>query len=243
MSEKRGNTKREFSLLKTFLARKSAFDITKFTTLDFKDYLACIIWFAKCNMRCPYCYNTNIVEGEGLITNRELLSFLESRIDRLDGVVLSGGECTLNPDILRLCNQIQQLGFKIKIDTNGLNPKILEELIDYSVVDFIALDYKAPAYKFKQITHTSSYEKFSQTLTMLIEKKFPFEVRTTVHVDLLDEEDINAIIDDLSQRNYSGTYYLQNYLHVSDTIGNTNEPSRSLKKDLLSKLIPIEFRN
>lgn len=237
------NTKREFNLLKTFLARKSVFELTKFTTLDFKDHLACIIWFAKCNMRCPYCYNTQIVEGEGLITNQELFSFLESRVDRLDGVVLSGGECTLNPDILKLCTLIKKLGFKIKIDTNGLRPDVLKELIDTSLVDFIALDYKAPAHKFRQITNTESYEKFSQTLTMLITKKFPFEARTTVHVDLLDEEDINAIIRDLKQRHYNGTYYLQNYLHVEDTIGSTKAPSRAVNKNLLSNSIPVEFRN
>jgi pyruvate formate lyase activating enzyme len=194
-------------------------------------------------MRCPYCYNPYIVEGEGLISNHEILSFLESRVDRLDGVVLSGGECTLNPDILRLCNQIKKLGFKIKIDTNGLRPEVLEELIDYSLVDFIALDYKAPKYKFQEITKAQSSDKFFQTLDMLLTKDIPFEVRTTVHPDLLNEEDINSIISDLKQRDYKGTYYLQNYLHVEETIGHTSPPTKRINKDLLINLIPIEFRN
>lgn len=226
-----------------FLARKSASSITKFTTLDFKDHLACILWFTKCNMRCPYCYNPGIVEGEGLISNHEILSFLESRVDRLDGVVLSGGECTLNPDILRLCNQIKKLGFKIKIDTNGLRPKVLEELIEHALIDFIALDYKAPAYKFQEITKATSSDKFFKTLDLVFSKDIPFEIRTTVHPDLINEKDINMIIGDLKQRNYKGTYYLQNYLHVEDTIGHTSIPSRTLNKSLLSKQISIEYRN
>jgi len=230
-------------LKKNFLARKSVFDITKFTTLDFKDHLACIFWFAKCNMRCSYCYNANIVHGKGTLSNEELLSFLKSRVGKLDGVVLSGGECTLNPDIVELCEEIKELGFKIKIDTNGLNPDVLKELIDYSLVDFVALDYKAPAEKFKLITQNGQIEKFYKTLDMLIDKKFPFETRTTVHSDLLKEDDINSIILDLSERKYAGTYYLQNYLHVEDTIGYVSDHSEPIDKTLISNVIPIEFRN
>jgi len=134
-------------LKKNFLARKSAYDITKFTTLDYKDHLACIIWFVKCNMRCSYCYNSRIVEGEGILSNQEVFKFLKNRVGKLDGVVLSGGECTLNPDLLEICKEIKELGFKVKIDTNGLNPKLLSELISFGLIDFIALDYKAPSRK------------------------------------------------------------------------------------------------
>jgi len=231
-------------LKKNFLARKSIYDITKFTTLDYPDHLACIIWFAKCNMRCSYCYNPKIVNGEGTITNKDLLHFLKKRVGKLEAVVLSGGECTLNPDIIELCEEIKELGFKIKIDTNGLNPDILCELIDFSLVDFIALDYKAPASKFKEITKNNSIERFYKTLDMLIDKQFPFETRTTVHPDLLSSEDINHIILDLEKRHYTGTYYLQNYLHVEDTLGSIKEPKNSFdKKKLLPNHIPIQFRN
>lgn len=228
---------------KKFLARKSVFDITKFTTLDYSDHLACIFWFAKCNMRCSYCYNPRIVHGEGILTNEEILNFLKSRRGKLDGVVLSGGECTLNPDLIELCEEIKELGFKIKLDTNGLNPEVLKELIDFSLVDFIALDYKAPANKFKEITKNGSIEKFYKTLDMLIDKKFPFEARTTVHSNLLSEDDINSIILDLYKRKYTGTYYLQNYLHVEETMEKLPEYSAPINKNLLNHIIPIAFRN
>lgn len=194
-------------------------------------------------MRCPYCYNPQIVHGEGILTNEELLNFLKSRTGKLDGVVLSGGECTLNSDIVELCEEIKELGFKIKIDTNGLNPDVLIELIDFSLVDFIALDYKAPASKFKEITKNGSIEKFYKTLDMLIDKKFPFEARTTVHSDLLNENDINAIIQDLHKRKYTGTYYLQNYLDVEETMEELPKVSAPINKSLLNNIIPISFRN
>jgi len=230
-------------LTNNFLAKKSVYDITRFTTLDYKDHLACIIWFTKCNMRCSYCYNSKVVEGEGILSNQELFDFLKSRVGKLDAVVLSGGECTLNPDILELCEEIKELGFKIKIDTNGLNPDILEELVDFSLIDFIALDYKAPAQKFKHITQNGSIEKFYKTLDMLIYKKFPFEVRTTIHSDLLDESDINSIALDLHKRKYNGTYFIQNYLHVDDTFNTLSQYSIPVDKTLISNVVPIEFRN
>ena len=194
-------------------------------------------------MRCSYCYNANIVYGEGTLSNEELLSFLKSRVGKLDGVVLSGGECTLNPDIVELCEEIKELGFKIKIDTNGLNPNVIEELINFSLVDFIALDYKAPVKKFQSITQNRHIEKFYKTLDMLIDRKFPFEARTTVHSNLLNENDINAIILDLNERKYIGTYYLQNYLHVEYTIGSVSDHSELIDKSQISNVIPIEYRN
>lgn len=194
-------------------------------------------------MRCPYCYNADIVHGEGKYSNSELLDFLQTRVNRLDGVVLSGGECTLCSNIIELCEEIKELGFKIKVDTNGLNPDVIKELIELSLIDYVALDYKAPPKKFKEITKNSSIEKFYTTLDMLIDKQFPFETRTTVHTNLLNEDDINEIINDLTQRKYSGTYYLQNYLHVEDTMEKLPEYSRALNLSLLEKNIPIEMRN
>lgn len=228
---------------KTLLADKAICEITKFTTLDYPDNLACILWFAKCNMSCHYCYNPSIVRGEGIYTNEEILTFLKTRVGKLTSVVLSGGECTLYPHLIELCEEIRELGFKIKIDTNGLKPDVIKELIDFSLIDFIALDYKAPAHKFFDITNNTSHEKFFKTLDHLIDKNFSFEVRTTIHSDLLTTEDINDIIADLKRRKYKGTYYLQNFLHVEDTLGNITTPSVPIDKNLLRNDLPIKIRN
>ena len=193
-------------------------------------------------MRCPYCYNTPIVFGDGKIEIKEALEFLKTRQNRLTGVVLSGGECTLYPHLYELCQEIKNLGFKIKIDTNGTNPKLIKQLIQSSLVDYIALDYKAPKEIFEKITQNKNFKDFQTTLKYLIDINFNFEVRTTVHSDLLNENDINKIIDDLHKQGYSNTYYLQNYLHVEDTIGKLENQKRVIDVDKLSKRIEIELR-
>lgn len=240
--EKQESTKREFSLSRDFLTDSPLYDITRFTTLDFPQNLASILWFCKCNMRCPYCYNTPIVFGEGSITIQDALNFLKTRQNRLTGVVLSGGECTLYPHLEKLCYEIKNLGFKIKIDTNGTNPTLIKDLVENQLVDYIALDYKAPKEKFEEITKNRNFDSFEKTLDFLIQIDFSFEARTTVHSNLLDIDDINIIIDDLYKRNYTKTYYLQNYLHVEDTIGKIEAQNKPIDTKKINQKITTCFR-
>jgi len=218
-------------------------NITKFSALDYPDSLATIIWFAGCNMRCSYCYNPDIVFSKGHLTENDVFSFLKTRIGKLEGVVLSGGECTLYKDIEKFCREIKAMGFKIKIDTNGTRPNIIENLINKNLIDYIALDYKAPKYKYKEITKNNDFELFSKTLNFLIKNKFNFEVRTTVHTLLLSENDIEAIITDLESRKYHGTYFLQNFLNDTKTIGNIENQLFKIDLKRRSNLFKIEFRN
>ncbi|MDQ1339646.1 MAG: pyruvate formate lyase activating enzyme [Campylobacterota bacterium] len=218
------------------------YDITPFTALDFPDHLTTIFWFAGCNMRCSYCYNKNIVFGKGKIAEAKALEFLKTRVGLLEGVVLSGGECTLYPEILVFCQKIKELGFKIKIDTNGLEFTKIKHLIDNHLVDYIALDYKAPKYKFLDIAKSDRFEDFSKTLDYIILSNINYEVRTTVHIDILDENDINAIIKDLAQRGYNQKYYLQEFVYSDDTIGRLQMASRKLNKELLNSDIEIVVR-
>ena len=193
-------------------------------------------------MRCDYCYNADIVFAKkGQYSAMDIIAFLQTRQNLLDGVVLSGGEATLHP-LTVLCEEIKKLGFKIKLDTNGSNPTLIATLLQNKLVDFIALDYKAPKSKFTAITHTKLYENFSQTLDFLIMNNYPFEVRTTLHDDLLDVYDINEIIEDLYQRGYVKTYYIQQFLDTKSTISNLHSPVKKLDKSQLSKSIKIEFR-
>ena len=221
---------------------KPFYDITPFTALDYPDHLAAIFWLAGCNMRCQYCYNKNIVFGEGKISCEEAMDFLKSRTDMLEGIVLSGGEATLYPNIVDLCKKVKALGFKIKLDTNGLNPEKIKVLVEKKLIDRIALDYKAPKEKFYAVTKSRAFNHFSDTLDFLISKAFPFEVRTTVHSDLLNVEDINAIIEDLIQRGYQKRYYLQKFIYTPDTIGNILEPKEQFDSARLSKALEIVWR-
>ena len=192
-------------------------------------------------MRCDFCYNKDIVFAkDGKYSYSDVLGFLKTRVGLLDAVVLSGGEATSHK-LVEFCKQIKELGFLIKLDTNGTNPHLIKKLLDLNLLDFIALDYKAPKDKFLKITHSNKYDEFSNTLDILLTGGIDFEVRTTLHSDLLDEDDINFIINDLYIKGYKNNYYLQNFL-VTDNIGNLSKPSNFLNKSLLSKKLEIIWR-
>jgi len=219
--------------------------------LDYPDNMACVVWFSGCNMRCPYCHNPDIVKGKGKHTPEDVMQFLERRKGKLDGVVLSGGEITIYKDIVGFAKQIKEMGFKLKIDTNGTRPNIVKEFLDNNLLDYVAMDYKAPAYKFNSVTalKDQDFENFKKSLRMLIEYgKIPFELRTTVHIDLLQEDDINAIIDDLAAEGYKGGYYVQNYMDANGahpTLGNLSKQSRILDISKIKSVegITVGFRN
>ncbi|SFV61592.1 Ribonucleotide reductase of class III (anaerobic), activating protein [hydrothermal vent metagenome] len=224
------------------MSHKLLYDITPFTALDYPDHLAAIFWFAGCNMRCAYCYNKEIVLGEGKRTEEEAIAFLQSRTGLLEAVVLSGGEATLFDGLVEFCKKIKQLKFKIKLDTNGLNPEMIKVLVENELVDYIALDYKAPKEKYFEITKNKHFDRFSKTLNFLIQKQFPFEVRTTVHSDLLRITEINRIIKDLLKRGYRGTYYLQPFVFIEYTIGKVKEEKTSLDRSQLSPGLNVVWR-
>jgi len=220
------------------------YSIQKFSSLDFPGRLCAILWFSGCNMRCPYCYNKDVVFGEKQIEEDEVLEFLKKRIGLLDGVSFTGGEATLYKNIIPFSRKIKEMGFEIKLDTNGLNFDVVREMVEGNLVDYIALDFKAPPEKFETVTKNRHFDKYEKTLDFLISSSIEFEVRTTVHTDLLDENDINEIIKILHTKGYKGTYYLQNYFETDkETLGNIGPQKRKLDTSKISDLIPVEFRN
>jgi pyruvate formate lyase activating enzyme len=195
-------------------------------------------------MRCPYCYNKEVVFGEKKIEEEEILEFLKKRKGLLDGVTFTGGEATLYKNLIPFSERIKELGFEIKLDTNGINFEIIKEMVDGKLVDYIALDFKAPPEKFEKVTKNKHFDKYEKTLDYLIGGDVEFEVRTTVHTDLLDENDINEIIKILHEKGYEGIYYLQNFFETDkETLGNIGPQKRKLDTSKILKLIPVEFRN
>ena len=225
-----------------FVNTKSVYDITKFTQLDYPNQLACIIWFSGCNMRCDYCYNKDIVLSKnGVYDLYDVINFLKDRIGLLDAVVLSGGEAT-DHYLVELCREIKELGYKIKLDTNGTNFTNLKELCELGLIDFVALDYKAPPSKYKEITKSTKFNEFSISLQYLIMSDIDFEVRTTLHADLLNEDDINEIIKDLDSRGYKNSYFIQEFMETDSNIGNLEAPKSSFDKNKLLDSLDVVFR-
>ncbi len=224
------------------------YSVTPFTMLDFPGKPSCIIWFSGCNMRCAYCHNPQIVKSKGRGDVAEIMHFLQKRQGLLEGVVLSGGEASIYPGLPDFIKHIKALGYQVKLDTNGLRPDIIYHLMQKRLLDYIALDYKAPPSKFKQVTGMDKYILFSKTLDLLCgQKDLNFEVRTTVHTDLMDEGDVSDIIRDLERRGYSGLHAIQNFAHSDErpTLGFMNPQRRVLDISMIHipKTFNLAFRN
>lgn len=237
------NTNKEYNLQNTD-AVKSIYSITPFTLLDYPDKTACILWFAGCNMRCVYCYNPDIVLGKGKLTFKDALNFIGKRKNLLDGVVLSGGECTLHPNIIYLIKEIRSMGMIVKIDTNGSKPNVLKSLINENLINYVALDFKATLDNYFKITKSHLFKQFKTSFDVLLQSDIPFEVRTTVHSDLINQEDIQHMLNFLEFKKYKGKYYLQNYVNDTATLGNMkNSKYSQIDVQKIKSSIEVVIRN
>jgi pyruvate formate lyase activating enzyme len=211
------NTNNELISLKENVSTP-IYSLTPFTLLDYPHKSACILWFAGCNMRCLYCYNPEIVRGKGTLSFEKILTFLYSRKNLLDAVVFSGGECILHKNIVSLIAEVKRMGFLVKIDTNGSSPEVIQQLLNQNLIDYIALDYKAPKSKFQAITQSDLYDSFEKTLDIILNAKISFEVRTTYHSDLLTEDDLAEMVRFLESKTYLGNYYIQYFKNNVETL-------------------------
>ena len=124
--------------------------IQKTTLIDYPGKIACVVFLAVCNFRCPWCYSSELVlplkiASHPRISEKEILDFLRERQNLLEGVVICGGEPTVNKDLPQFIQKIKNLGFLVKLDTNGSNPKMLKDLVEAKLIDYVAMDIKGPA--------------------------------------------------------------------------------------------------
>lgn len=181
--------------------------LEKLSILDYPDHLAAIIFTQGCNFRCHFCYNPKLVlprkgedekykkeKGFSLLSTEDLFLFLQERYGRLDGVVITGGEPTLHPDLPSFIRKIRKIGYDVKLDTNGTNPVMLKELIDKKLVDYIAMDLKAPLEKYQETVGVSIIcKELKKSVKMIIKSGLPHEFRTTVVPGLLVKEDFKTM--------------------------------------------------
>lgn len=172
----------------------------KCSLIDYTGKIAAIIFTRGCNFNCVYCHNKGLIgldegnEHGDKITSGDILAFLEIRRGKLDAVVITGGEPTLQSDLIPYMQQIKALGFMIKLDSNGSNPHVLREVIDKRLADYIAMDLKAPLHKYHQIIDREIDTALIQESIDLIKNSgIAHEFRTTVHKALLSKEDIMEI--------------------------------------------------
>lgn len=185
-------------------------------------------------MRCSYCYNPDIVLGKGRLHTDVALEFLHSRSGLLQGVVLSGGECTLHPDIFPLLRSAKQYGFDVKVDTNGSRPGVLAALAAEGLFDYVALDFKAIEHRYHVITRSSLFSRFAESLSLLNAAGIPFEVRTTVHSDLINEADLHLMVAYLAQSGYEGNYYIKYFVNNVPTLESLPRSTNKINANTLS---------
>lgn len=191
--------------------------LQKTSLLDYPDTISAIIWTVGCDFRCPFCYNRDIVlDKVGTIPEEEILSFLEKRKGMLEGLVISGGEPLIQKEIIEFAEKVKKLGYLIKIDTNGMHPEKLKELIDKKLVDYIAMDVKAPKNKYDKLTDVKTdIKKIEKSIEIIRNSAPDYEFKTTFMPELLTKEDIVSIAKWL---NGSKRFYLQQFKNDVDLI-------------------------
>ena len=190
--------------------------LQKFSLLDYPGGVSAIIFTRGCNFRCRFCYNPMLVWPEKVeegskskyarknnigrqkdhaaISQDDLFVFLNGRVGKLDAVVITGGEPCLQKDLPELIKKIKVLGFKVKLDTNGSYPEVLEKLLKEKLVDYIAMDLKAPEKKYAAVTGVKGlFKQVEKSVKLIMESKLPYEFRTTVAPGLIDKDDIPAM--------------------------------------------------
>ena len=168
--------------------------LQKMTLLDFPGKIACTVFLGGCNFRCPFCHNSELFMGkpEKLMEDEEFFTFLKSRKGLLDGVCVSGGEPTLYKNLPEFLAKIKELGFLVKLDTNGSRPALVKELAEKNLVDYIAMDVKNSPAMYAQTVGLESMDlaAIEESLRFLIGGTVPYELRTTLVSQLHTEESI-----------------------------------------------------
>ncbi len=172
--------------------------LIKFSMIDFPGKVSAILFTRGCNLRCSYCHNPELLEYNAsqpdALTEEELDEFLEKRKNRLDGIVITGGEPTLQADLATFCAKLKKMGYLVKLDTNGTNPSVVENLLKQKLVDFIAMDIKAPFEKYDAVCQRPvDTEKIKQTMAIIKQYNIPHQYRTTYYKTILTDEDIVKI--------------------------------------------------
>ena len=207
----------------------------KLTLLDFPGKMACTIFTAGCNMRCPFCHNAALVthiDKENTFDTEEILDFLKQRQGILEGVAFTGGEPLLQPDIKEFMAEVKKLGYAIKLDTNGTFPEKLKELVNGGLVGYVAMDIKNSKAKYKLTAGAEDLDlqKIEESIEFLINSNMDFEFRTTVVNEFHTLEDIQDIVVWIKGAH---NYYLQNFVDSGDLIGCNLSP---VSRDTLRKM-------
>lgn len=195
--------------------------IEKFSLIDFPGKTSAIIFTLGCNFRCRYCHNPELVQPDQFLPEmdlKEIYDFLESRRGKLDAVTITGGEPTQHKDLIEMIEKIKEMGFLVKLDSNGSRPEVLEEVINRKIVDYIAMDIKAPLSDYVKIVGWEvPVENLEKSIRLIIDSGIPHEFRTTIVKSLTSKDDLRQIAQTVKG---AKSYFLQKFISTK-----LNDPS------------------
>jgi pyruvate formate lyase activating enzyme len=189
--------------------------LQKTTLIDFPGKIACIVFLAGCNFRCPWCYSSELVlplkiAKQPRLQEQEFFNFLRERKGLLEGVVICGGEPTINKDLPQFIEKIKVMGFLVKLDTNGTNPAMLKDLVARKMIDYVAMDIKASKEKYNIVfSEAKKIKDIEESVEFLKHGRVDFEFRTTCVPTIHTKEDFLEIAKWIGGENVK--YYLQNF--------------------------------
>lgn len=207
----------------------------KLTLLDYPNEVAAIVFTKGCNFKCPFCQNSCLLgKNNDYISSLEVLEYLKKRSKLLDGLVISGGEPTLQKDLKDFIIKVKQIGLKVKLDTNGYNYEVIKELIDNNLVDYIAMDIKNIYKDYSSITGFKNIkiDNIKKSIKLIENSNIDYEFRTTI---VKEYHDINKIKEILKIIDKKSKYFLQNF-NLSENV--LNKKLHSFTHEEL-----IEFNN
>lgn len=190
--------------------------LQKTTLIDYPGRIAATVFLIGCNFRCPFCYSSEIVLPEKIklqpkISQKDFFQFLKERKDLLEGLVICGGEPTINKDLPIFVKKIKKLGYLVKLDTNGSSPEMLKKLIDKKLIDYVAMDVKAPlkTQNYRLATDKRiDLKKIKKSIEIIKNSVIDYEFRTTVVPQIHTKEDIINLVKDVAP---AKKFYLQNF--------------------------------
>lgn len=210
----------------------------KNSTIDFPGKLSCVVFAAGCNYDCYYCHNRHLLDAEEKVLMDEVMDFLAKRRGLIDGVVFTGGEPTLYEDVFDFIKAARDMGYSIKLDTNGTNPTVVKSLIEQNMLDYVAVDFKAQFSKYDVINacaDTGGNEKvIKDTIWQIMKSGIDYEIRTTM-IPEITEEDLISMAESFEPFQ---SFILQKYRPVPEDPGESST-RKYYKKDELQRLAEL----
>jgi pyruvate formate lyase activating enzyme len=171
--------------------------LQKVSLIDYPGEISSIIFLQGCNFKCPYCHNPELVDSKlfgPCLQEKDVFEFLKTRIGKIDAVTITGGEPTIQNDLMPFIKRIKKMGFAVKLDSNGSRPEVIKNLLSEKLLDFIAMDIKAPLEKYEKIVRVPlKTDSIKESIKIILKAKIPHEFRTTVVKSLHSENDILKI--------------------------------------------------